>query len=154
MAAAVLLFVCVNEPPTVLYWPEKLTPVVRWMTTVIDTAVSVAVLSMRSASSLKKGVFELTRGVGVTTPPVGFTVRLIEVVWLGTPVAVPVTVTVAGPRVAVAAAVNVRVLVAPVAGFALKVAVTPVGRPVAARVTPAAKPPVRLMLMVLAAVDP
>jgi hypothetical protein len=98
-AAAVLLLVCVNWPPTVLNWPEKLTPVVLWITTVMDRAVSVAVLSTRSASSLKNGVFELTRAIGVTTPPppLGLTVRLIEAVWLGTPAAVPVTVTVAGP---------------------------------------------------------
>src|SRR5262245_55977388 len=68
------------------------------------------------------------------TPAPGFTVTLIDVVWLETPVAIPVTLTVAGPGVAVAAAVKVRVLLAPVAGFALKVAVTPIGKPVAASV--------------------
>src|SRR5262245_42047582 len=81
-AAAVLLLVCVNWPPMVLNWPEKLTPVVLWITTVTDRAVSAAVLSTRSASSLNHGVFPLTRAVGVTTPPppVGLTVRAIDVV--------------------------------------------------------------------------
>jgi hypothetical protein len=60
-------------------------------------------------------------------------VRLIVVVWVRPP-DVPVMVTVAVPPLAVAAAVNVNVLV-DVPGFGLKLAVTPLGRPEAENVT-------------------
>ena len=54
---------------------------------------------------------------------------------------VPVTVTVAVPTVAVAEAVNVRVLPAePVTEVGLKAAVTPAGRPLALKVTVPLKP--------------
>jgi hypothetical protein len=59
-----------------------------------------------------------------------------------------VTVTVAEPVAAVAEAVSVRVELLPVVLFGLNAAVTPVGRPLAARVTAPVNPPVRLMLMV------
>ena len=52
---------------------------------------------------------------------------------------VPVIVTVAGPGVAAALAVSVNMLL-PVAGFGVKDAVTPLGRPDAAKVTPPLKP--------------
>jgi len=67
-----------------------------------------------------------------------FTVMLTVAVWLRLP-DVPVMVTVAAPTVAVALAVSVSVLVV-VAGLVLNAAVTPLGRPDAARVTPALKP--------------
>src|SRR5258708_38783439 len=52
------------------------------------------------------------------------------------PPLVPVTVTVAGPTVAVAEAVNVTVLIAaPVTDAGLSVAVTPVGNPVTLKAT-------------------
>src|SRR5262249_12801949 len=67
--------------------------------------------------------------------------------------AVRVTVTVAGPVVAVAEAVKVRVLLLPVAEAGLKLAVRPVGSPEADRATAAVKL-VRAMPIVLAAVAP
>ena len=67
-----------------------------------------------------------------------FTVRLIEVVWVK-PLDVPVTVTVAVPVAAVLLAVSVNTL-EEVAGFGLKDAVTPVGKPEAEKVTLPLKP--------------
>ncbi len=67
-----------------------------------------------------------------------FTVRLIEVVWVK-PLDVPVTVTVAVPVAAVLLAVSVNTL-EEVAGFGLKDAVTPLGKPVAEKVTLPVKP--------------
>ena len=52
---------------------------------------------------------------------------------------VPVTVTVLTPGVAVLEAVSVKVLV-PVVGFGVNDAVTPLGRPVAVRVTASLNP--------------
>jgi hypothetical protein len=69
------------------------------------------------------------------------------VVWLRLPL-VPVTVTVAGPVVAVVEAVKVRVLV-PVVDAGLKLAVTPDGKPLAARATEPVKPFSGLTVMVL-----
>lgn len=60
----------------------------------------------------------------------------------------PVTVTVAVPVVAVALAAKVNVLVV-VAGLGLKLAVTPVGRPDADRVTFPLKPLIGLTVIVL-----
>jgi hypothetical protein len=65
-------------------------------------------------------------------------VRTIEVVALRVP-EVPLMVSVAVPRAAKPVAVSVSTLV-PVAGFGLKDAVTPLGRPDAARVTLPVKP--------------
>lgn len=75
------------------------------------------------------------------------TVRLIVVVWLVVP-DVPVMVTVAAPAVAVLLAVNVRALVE-VVGLVPKLAVTPVGRPEAERLTEPAKPLIGVIVMVL-----
>ena len=66
---------------------------------------------------------------------------------------VPVMVTVAGPVLAVALAVNVSVLVV-VAGFGLNAAVTPLGRPDADRVTLPLKPFCGVTVMVLAPFAP
>ncbi len=67
---------------------------------------------------------------------------------------VPVTVTVAGPRVAVLEAVKVSVLLLPVVEPGLKAAVTPAGKPLALNVTLPVKPPVRVMLIALVPVLP
>ena len=64
------------------------------------------------------------------------------------PTDVPVMVTVAGPVVAVLLAVRVRVLV-PVVLAGLNSAVTPLGKPVAARVTLPVKPPEGFTVIVL-----
>ena len=56
-------------------------------------------------------------------------------------------VTVAEPRVAVELAASVSVLV-PVAGFGLNVAVTPLGSPVAEKVTAPVKPPCAVIVSV------
>ncbi len=91
-------------------------------------------------------------GVKVTAgPPV--TVRLSVVVFVNAP-DTPLTVTVTVPVVAVAVAAKVRVLVVEaglvtVAGFGLKVAVTPVGRPEAERVTLPLKQPDGVMVTVV-----
>jgi len=66
---------------------------------------------------------------------------------------VPVMVTVAGPVVAVLLAVSVSVLVE-VVGFVPKVAVTPLGRPDAARVTLPENPPTSVTVIVLVPLPP
>jgi hypothetical protein len=76
-----------------------------------------------------------------------FTVRLSVVVFVSVP-DVPVTVTVAGPVVAEALAVSVKVLVLLVL-LGLNDAVTPLGRPEAARLTLPAKPPMSVTMIVL-----
>src|ERR1700722_10920012 len=87
-------------------------------------------------------------GVTVTVGPVplGLTVKLMVVLLLNEP-EVPVTVTVTFPVAAEALAVKVSVLVV-VAGFGLKAADTPVGKPDAASETLPLKPPVGVMVMV------
>src|SRR5262245_22831394 len=82
-----------------------------------------------------------------------FTVRLIGVVRVNPP-PVPETVTVAAPSVAAPDAFSVRTLLLPVAGFALKLAVTPLGNPLALNVTPLLKPPVRVIVIVLVPLAP
>jgi len=72
---------------------------------------------------------------------------------------VPMIVTVAAPVVAVAEAVSVRVEVAVpfadgVTGLVEKAAVTPLGRPEALRVVAELKPPVLVMVIVLAPLLP
>lgn len=81
-----------------------------------------------------------------------FTVRAIVVVALRLP-DVPVIVTVAVPVVAVLLAVNVTVLVL-VVGFVPKVAVTPLGKPEADRVTLPVNPPTSVTVIVLVPVPP
>ena len=81
-----------------------------------------------------------------------FTVRLIDVVWVK-PLDVPVTVTVAVPVAAVLLAVSVNTL-EEVAGFGLKDAVTPPGKPVAEKVTSPAKPFEEVMVTVLVPLVP
>jgi hypothetical protein len=74
------------------------------------------------------------------------------VVWVRVPL-VPVTVTVAGPAVAVLEAVKVRVLV-PVVDAGLKLAVTPAGKPLAARATVPVKQLLDATVIVLLPVAP
>src|SRR5215813_1303817 len=108
------------------------------------------------ACSSNQGPFELITGVTVTPPvppPLSFTVRLIVAVRVRPP-PVPVTVTVAAPRVAVLEALKVSVLLPPVAGFVLKLAVTPLGNPLALKVTPPVKPPLRVMVIALVPLAP
>jgi hypothetical protein len=80
------------------------------------------------------------------------TVRLMVVVWVSVP-EVPVTVTVAAPKVAVLLAVKVRTLVE-VAGLVPNAAVTPVGRPEADKLTLPVNPPTSVTVIVLVAVLP
>ena len=70
------------------------------------------------------------------------------------PPLVPVMVTVAGPSVAVAEAVKFTVLLVPVVDAGLKLAVTPVGNPLALNATLPVKPPVRVIVIALFAVKP
>src|SRR5215510_1048170 len=79
-------------------------------------------------------------------------VRLIVVVRVRLP-PTPVTVTVAPPRVAVLVAVRVSVLLVPVVEVWLKLAVTPLGNPLALKVTLLVKF-VRLIVIVLAPLAP
>ena len=74
------------------------------------------------------------------------------VVWVRLP-DVPVTVIVAVPVEADALAVKVRVLV-DVAGFVPKLAVTPLGRPEAEKLTEPVKPLAGVMLIVLVPLVP
>jgi len=78
---------------------------------------------------------------------VEFTVNASVVVAVKLP-EVPVIVTVADPVVAVLLAVSVRTLV-PVVGFVPNAAVTPLGRPDAARFTLPVKPPTSVTVIVL-----
>ena len=89
-------------------------------------------------------------GAIVKLPVDGTTVRTMVVVAVRVP-EVPVIVTVEVPTVAVALAVNVITLV-PVVGLVPKVAVTPAGRPVAAKVTLPVNPPTSVTVMVSVAV--
>jgi len=68
---------------------------------------------------------------------------------------VPVTVTVAPPSVAVLDAASVNVELVPVFGVVgLNAAVTPLGKPVAAKLTPPVNPPVRAIFTVLIPLAP
>ena len=83
---------------------------------------------------------------------VAFTVNEIDVVWLSVP-DVPVIVTDDVPVVAVELAVKVTTLL-PVVGFVPKLAVTPLGRPDAERVTLPVNPPVGFTVIVLEPLPP
>src|ERR1051326_8452221 len=67
---AVLLLLCRIWPPTVLNWPLKLTPFVRWTTIVTVRAVSGLVLARRTSSSSNQGLLDATTPVAVMLPPV------------------------------------------------------------------------------------
>jgi hypothetical protein len=70
------------------------------------------------------------------------------------PPPVPLTVTFTVPVVAELEAAKVKVLLVPVVEAGLKVAVTPLGNPVALKATLLANPPVRLIVIVLAPLPP
>src|SRR5437667_304748 len=127
------------------------------MTMVTVIAVSGAVLASLTSSSLKKLLLEATTGVTVTPPPpvAVVTVRETFVVWLTVPL-VPVTVMVAAPKVAVLEAVSVRTLLVPVVVVVcgLKLAVTPVGNPLAVKATVLANPFKRVIVIVLVPLAP
>ena len=70
------------------------------------------------------------------------------------PPPLPVTVTAAAPSVAVLDAESVRTLLFPAAGLELKLAVTPPGKTPVPNVMALVKPPVRVMVIVLAPLAP
>lgn len=78
------------------------------------------------------------------SPPGVVTVSVTVVVRVVAP-EVPVIVTVAAPVTAVLDAANVRVELVPVADAGLKLAVTPLGNPLAVRATAPVNPPDRVM---------
>src|SRR5262245_6015140 len=88
--------------------------------------------------------------LGVAT---SFTVRPTVVERLRPP-PLPLIVTVAAPSVAVLEAARVRVLLPPVVDGGAKVAVTPVGNPLALSVTLSVNPPVRVIAIVLVPLPP
>jgi hypothetical protein len=94
-------------------------------------------------------------GVTVTppVPPPPFTVRAIVVVLVNPP-PVPVIVTFAEPKVAALDAVKLTVALVPVVVGGLKLAVTPLGNPLAPKATLLVKPPTRVMLIVPATLAP
>src|SRR5262249_7381934 len=82
-----------------------------------------------------------------------FTVRLIVAVRVRPPPD-PVTVTVTAPIVAALDAVNVNTLLVPVAEAGLKLAVTPLGNPLALKATAPVKPPLRVIVIALVPLAP
>lgn len=90
----------------------------------------------------------------VPPPPPAVTVPASVALTLANPLAVPVTVAEKEPVAAADVAVKVSVDVVPVTETGLNVAVTPLGKPVTARLTAPVKPPVRVMVTVLAPVPP
>src|SRR5262245_27303703 len=117
----------------VLYCPPKPIPVVLWTVMVTERVVRLAVLFSRITSSLNQGPLALAAGVIVTPPlPMSppFTVRL-KVVERVSPPPVPVIVTFDVPTIAAPEAASVNVLLVPVVEAGLKVAVTPLGNPLA-----------------------
>ncbi len=157
IVVAVLVLLCRICPPTVLNCPLELTPVVRWMTMVMESEVITPPgLSRRIACSLNQGPFALITGVTVTPPvppPLSFTVRLIDVVRIRLPL-VPVIVTVAGPSVAALDASRLRTPLPPVVDVGLKLADTPLGNPLALNDTLPVKPLVRVTVIELVPLAP
>jgi hypothetical protein len=111
------------------------------------TLVMVSVVDAVPRSSMVKEAGDRDRVKFLVPDEEGFTVSETEVVAVKLP-DVPVMVTVAVPVAAVPFAVRVSVLVE-VAGFVLNAAVTPLGRPEAARVTLPENPPKSLTVIVL-----
>src|SRR5262245_55877900 len=121
---------------------------------VIDSEEIVPVLLRRRTSSLNQGLLEVTTGVTVTPPvPPPLTVRVIGVDRVRPP-PVPLMVMVVEPKTAVPDAVKVTVLLVPVVEDGLKLAITPVGNPVALIATLLAKPPVRVIVIALVPLAP
>src|SRR5262245_36974066 len=125
------------------------------MTMVTERAVIVPVLFNRITSSLYQGLLALIAGVMVTppVPPPPLTVREIVVVRVNPP-PVAVMATFVEPNVAALEAVKVTVELVPVVEGGLKVAVTPLGNPLALKATLPANPPARVTVSVLAALAP
>lgn len=124
---------------------------------VIETALPPVFLTVTVFAPLvaPTWIFENIKEVGVKVmvpPPLAVTVRLTEVVCVKLP-DTPVMVTVDVPVVAVALAVNVSVL-DEVVGFGLNAAVTPLGNPVALKVTLPEKPLTGTTAMLLVPVLP
>jgi hypothetical protein len=125
------------------------------MTIVIESEVIVPVLLSRMTSSLYQGLLAMIAGVTVTppVPPPPFTVRAIVVVLVNPP-PVPVIVMFAEPKVAALEAVKVTVALVPVVEGGLKLAVRPLGNPLALKATLLVKPPTRAMVIALATLAP
>src|SRR5262245_54474418 len=125
------------------------------MTMVTESAVMFPVLFSRMTSSLYQGLLGLIAGVMVTppVPPPPLTVRAIVAVRVNPP-PVAEMVTFAEPKGAALEAVKVTVELVPVVEGGLKVAVTPLGNPLALKATLPANPPTRVMESVLAALAP
>src|ERR1041385_8522259 len=102
---AVLLLLCRIWPPTVLNWPLKVTPFVRWTTIGTVRAVTGAVWASLTSSSSNHGPLATTTGVTVG-PPVAVGVGVGVAVGVGVGVAVGVGV---GARVGVGVGVAVPV---------------------------------------------
>jgi hypothetical protein len=115
-------------------------PVLVTVIVLVPLAPCVTVTEVGDAAMVKFGV------------AVEFTVNARVVVAVKLP-EVPVMVTVADPVVAVLLAVRVSTLV-PVVGFVPNAAVTPLGRPDAARVTLPENPPTSVTVMVLVPLPP
>jgi hypothetical protein len=119
----------------------------------VPELVSVTVFAgVVTPTTIDPQVSEVGDKVTAGLPPLGFTVRLNVVVWLklpDTPLMVPVTV----PVAAVALAVSVSVLLV-VVGFGLNPAVTPLGRPVALKVTLPVNPSIGLTVIALVPLPP
>jgi hypothetical protein len=126
------------------------------MTIVTESDVMAPVLFSRMTSSLYQGLLALIAGVTVT-PPVppltSFTVRLSVAVRVRPP-PVPVMVMVAAPTEAALEAVKVKAPLVPVVEVGLKLAVTPLGNPLAPKATLSVNPPTRVTEIVLAALAP
>jgi hypothetical protein len=136
-----------NDAVTPLGKPDALNvvaelnpPVLVMVIVLVPLAPCVTVTEVGDAATVKLGV------------AVEFTVSASVVVAIKLP-EVPVIVTVADPVVAVLLAVSVSTLV-PVVGFVPNAAVTPVGRPDAARVTLPVNPPTSVTVIVLVPLPP
>jgi hypothetical protein len=112
----------------------------------IDVTVTVLLPLPPCATDTLVGLADKEKSAGALT------VRMRVAVCVSEPL-VPVMVTVACPVAAVAEAVNVSVLV-PVVEVGLKLAVTPLGRPLALRATLPVKPLPGVTVTVLVAVPP
>jgi hypothetical protein len=139
---------------------------------VAEAGLKLAVTPFGNPLALKATLLlKLARLIVIVLTPVAprFTVRLAglaESVKLGaltvranvvervSPPPAPLTVTLAVPVAAVPDAARVNVLLPPVVEAGVKLAVTPLGNPVALKATASAKPPVRMMLIALVAFAP
>src|SRR5262245_11680133 len=114
------------------------------------SAVIGAVLASWTCSSMNQGLLLVTAPAMVALPPPPglATVSARVAVRAVSPLAVPVTVTLALPSVAVEEAARVTTVELPVVDAGLNAALTPVGSPLAANDTAPVKPPVRVSVHV------